>query len=192
MKAFFFLLLPSCLFLLPGCTSRNVAAAPHVCRYQETEARIVFRDHYGWMIEHNETEQVIAIKQPSRELDLLMALEDKITALENASDIKKKSSIYAVGRLSSCIHPPLQKSASKAEPAMSCLHTGDDHKYRNFILERWYLKKPFYEAYYDEFLDKPVWKITKRTALPASDFNRHRLVSKKIQLRPEDWKHRVR
>ena len=190
MKAFF--LLPFCLFLLPGCTERNIAATPHVCRYQAVEARIVFVDHHGWMIEHNGTEQEIKIKQPSREFELLTALDDKITALEYASDVKEKSKIYAVGRLSSCIHPPLQKSASKAELAMSCLHTGDDHKYRNFVLKHWYLKKPFYEAYYDEFLDEPTWKITKRTALQAKDFNRRWLADKKIVLKEQDWKQRVR
>lgn len=188
----FFPLLPLCLLLLPGCSALNIAATPHVCRYREVEARIVFRDHYGWMIAHNGKEQVLKVQQPSRELDLLLALNDEITALENASEIKQKSRIYAVGRLSSCVHPPLQQSAPAAERALSCLHTGDDHQYRNFVLERWYLKKPFYEAFYNEFLDKPAWKITKRTALQASDFNRRWLADKKIVLKPEDWKQRVR
>jgi hypothetical protein len=191
MKAFF-LLLPFCLFLLPGCAARKVTATPHVCRYQETEARIVWVDHHGWMIEHNGTQQEIKIKQPSREFELLMALDSKITALEYTSAVKEKTRIYAVGRLLSCIHPPPQITASQAELASTCLHTGDEHKYRNFILERWYLKKPFYEAYYDEFLDEPAWKIIKRTALQVSDFEHHRLQGKNIVLKAEDWERRVR
>ncbi len=191
MKTFRFLI-PLSILLLGGCAPHVADTMPHVCRYQEAEAKIVWLDHHGWMIEHNGTKQEIKIKQPSREFELLMALDYKITALEYASDIKEKSRIYAVGRLSSCIHSPLQKAAPKAELAMSCLHTGDDHKYRNFVLEYWYLKKPFYEAHHDEYPNESAWKITKRTALQASDFNHRGLANRKIVPKEEDWKQRVR
>ena len=196
MKCFRYILPPLALLMIVGCLvtghTLRKQSKPHICQYKKVEGSIEFVDGFGYVLNVKGKKNWIDIVSPGRESDVYQALEMQSNIVaDNYEFAKKNNKIFVVGKLSTDIH--YQAAPSDGQDAFREYRDPADeecYKRRNFIFQKWYIKKPFKETQWIEE-DNARPKFIDRTSLKIADFDPTFLKRKNIRLTAEDLRRYV-